>query len=546
MRRSTRRLLTIIALLPVLVLLATGAYMVGMRELEGEPRDFFQALEFASETITTTGYGGDSKWQHPVMVLYVVVLQFLGVVMIYMIVPMVLIPVLEERFESRLPRRSGKIEDHVIIFRYGPAVETLIDELRSQDIAMVVVEPEEAVARRLAQRKIPVVFDDVLGTCLDNVYLDRARALITNGSDEENAAVILVARQEGFEGECLALVEEPRYRQPLALAGADAVLTPRHVLGAALAARASRRIDPRLSGIQRLGGHLEVVEIRIDPSSPVAGQTLAEAAIGSRTGATVIGQWTRGIMEADPSPDLRLDPGGVLVAVGTDENLEELQQLVGSRSEPTSSGPFLVAGYGEVGKKVAQLLRDADEPVLVLDREALEGVDLVGDVLDSDLLQGAGIEEARAVVLALDDDRATLFATVILRDLRPELPLVARVNQAENVDRIHRAGADFALSISHVSGMILARRLLGEVAVSIDPGLRVLEIPARKLVRQHQTLEKVRSATGCSVVAVQRGEEVITRLRADFALEGDDRVFVCGSEEITRRFQDLYGDGFSG
>ena len=35
-----------------------------------------------------------------------------------------------------------------------------------------------------------------------------------------------MARQEGFEGECLALVEEPRYRKPLALAGADLVAIP--------------------------------------------------------------------------------------------------------------------------------------------------------------------------------------------------------------------------------------------------------------------------------------------------------------------------------
>jgi hypothetical protein len=34
------------------------------------------------------------------------------------------------------------------------------------------------------------------------------------------------------------------------------------------------------------------------------------------------------------------------------------------------------------------------------------------------------------------------------------VPIIARVNQSENVERIHAAGADFALSISRVAGQI--------------------------------------------------------------------------------------------
>ena len=89
------------------------------------------------------------------------------------------------------------------------------------------------------------------------------------------------------------------------------------------------------------------------------------------------------------------------------------------------------------------------------------------------------------MILALDTDSATLFATVILKDLAPEVPVIARVNEAENVERIHRAGADFALSISQVSGQMLAKKLLGQESVAVDPQLKILKIAPDGLAGRH-------------------------------------------------------------
>ena len=60
-KRSTRRLLTLLALLPMTVLLLGTLYMLGMDHLEGQPRTFLQGLQWASETMTNTGYGADNR-----------------------------------------------------------------------------------------------------------------------------------------------------------------------------------------------------------------------------------------------------------------------------------------------------------------------------------------------------------------------------------------------------------------------------------------------------------------------------------------------------
>src|SRR5262249_21108275 len=172
---------------------------------------------------------------------------------------------------------------------------------------------------------------------------------------------------------------------------------------------------------------------------------------------------------------------------------------------------------------------------------AAPGVDLVGDALDRRLLEAAGATTARAVILALDTDSATLFATVILKELAPHVPVIARVNQAENVERIHRAGASFSLSLSQVSGQMLAQKLLGEEAVAVDPRLKVQKVSAKTLTGRGPATLAIRERTGCSVVAVERGDEVLVDLGPDFRFAPDDAVYVCGSTEAGGRFGEVFG-----
>jgi Trk K+ transport system NAD-binding subunit len=547
-RRSRQRLLLLLAAVPILVVALALLYQAGMAALEGRSRGFWDSVEWAASTLTTTGYGPDHHWVHPTMVVYVTVVQFLGLFMIYLIFPIYLIPFLEERFEVRLPQETPRdMADHAVIYRYGPAVETLIQELAAARVPTLVIEGDEPAARRLHERGLRVVHRGLADGALAAARLERARALIVNGSDDENAAAILAARQVGFAGPILALVEDPFHRRPMMLAGATAVFTPRHILGAALAARASARISPRLAGVQQLGRNLEVAELRVARHSPLAGLSPEAAQIGARTGATVIGQWLGGELAVPGGEGWRIEPDGILVAVGSHESIERLGELAASGGDVRRrrQGHFVVGGYGEVGRKVVELLRTVGEEVRVIERrpaagEGEEGVDVAGNVLELHVLEAAGVRDAQAVVLALDTDSATLFATVILKDLAPDVPVIARVNQADNVDRIHRAGAYFALSISQISGQMLAQKLLGQEAFAVDPQLKVRKLAALPLAGRHPNELRIRSRTGCSVVAVERGDDVLVSFGPDFRFQPDDTVYVCGSSGAVRRFGEVF------
>lgn len=538
MSTRSRPLLILAGAVLVLMVASAFLYQAGMGHLEGKPRDFWSALEWAGETLTTTGYGKDAGWTHPAMVVFVIAVQFAGVLLVFLLLPIVLLPFLEQRFEVRLPRSIEKLDGHVVIYRHGPAVETLLEQLDQKNVPYLVIEEEETVARSLLEKGRSVVWCTEGADPLAGVPMEGARALVANGTDEENAALLLSARQEGFTGEILAIAEDPYHRTPLTLAGATAVFTPRHLLGAALAARASDRISPRVSGVQQLGTKLQIGEVRILEDSTLAGRTLAESRIGERTGVTVIGQWVNGHLLAAPSASMRLEPRGIVVAAGSEESLARFESIAEGASRLPRTGPVLIAGFGEVGHKVAELLGDAGEPVVSIDRNERPGVTLVGNVLDRDLLLRAEVAEARVIVLALDTDAATLFATVIVKDMAPDVPVIARVSHPRNVERIYRAGADFALSLSHVAGQLLAQRLLGEEAVTIDLALKVLKTSPDELVGRHPAETSIREQTGCSVVAVERGEDLLVEFAPDFRFAETDQVYVCGSDEAVRRFQE--------
>jgi Trk K+ transport system NAD-binding subunit len=529
MHRSTRRLLALAIALMAFVVGSALLYQFGMARLEGKERSFWDSIEWAAETVTTTGYGYDSRWSHPAMVLLVIAVQFVGLFLFFLIVPIFMIPFLEERFEERLPRQAGDIANHVVIYRFGPAVETLLQRLESNSVPSLVVEIDEAAARAVLEQKQQVVFTRAEEDALDVCRLMHARALVANGRDEENAAIVLRARQMGFQGEIFAFVEEPAHRRPIELSGATAAYTPRHIVAAALAAHASDRISPRLPGAEAIAG-LERRELRVPATTPLVGKTLGEANVGARSGATVVGCWSRSRLHARCTAGTRIEAGTLLELVGDPESLERAAALFGA-SYLRRSGPYLIAGFGEVGRKVHELLTDAGEQVRVIERQAVSGVDVVGNVLDPAVLERAGLKDSRGVVLALNTDDATLFATVISRDAAADVPIVARVNHARNLENIYRAGADYALSISDISGEMLSARLLGRAVRIREEHRKVGRFPvtfgrpiAELPIRQH----------GCSIIAIARNGAFVTRFDAATQVAEGDELYVCGNDEALR------------
>lgn len=535
--RSFRRLFYLLAALPLLMLVLALIYQAGMLHLEGQSRSLGESLQWAAATMTTTGYGRDVTWHHPFMEIFVIFVEFAGVMLIFLVVPVFLIPFLEERFEARLPTDLPDLTDHVLIYRYGRAVSSLVDDLAEADIPHVIFEEDEPTARRLFDRDHRVVLGNLQEQDPDLRNLVGARGLVLNGSDEDNAAMILGARYYGYTGPIVALVENPHRRPPILKAGATSAFTPDHVLAAAIASRASGKISPRLSGVRHLGRHLEVAELRVQSSSPLAGVTLSEAGIRVKTGATVVGLWAGGALIRQPDMATTIQPGQIIVAVGGHEAIRRLGALA---TPVRKEGHFVVLGHDHVGRKVAEFLRDAEEAVTIVDSAPGPGVDHAGDPFDPDLLLEAGVADAQAVILTFGSDSATLFAAAVVRNLAPEAVIIAGTSRQENIARIHRAGADFALAVGQVAGQLLAYHLLGRHAVSLEAEIKLVAAAPGALAGAPLATRTVREHTGCSIVAIERGDEVIVEFPPGFALDERDIVYLTGTNDTIAAFHRAY------
>ncbi len=442
-----------------------------------------------------------------------------------------------ERIAGRLPTSLPAVEDGVVIYGYGPEVDTLLRDLEAREITSVVIEEDESVAHQLYTRGQTVVQAAPADERLDLGPLAKARALVLNGEDEANAVLALSAREQGFAGPVVAMISHPNRRSATLLAGATAAFTPNHILAAMLAARASARINPRVVGLQPLDQHLEVAELRVHDASPLAGSTLAKERIRTETGASIVGQWSQDELHSPPAAEDELRPGMILIAAGPPESLRRLRE----RARPiTSEGTLVVLGFGDVGQKVAELLRDAGEQVCVVDSDPRPGVDVSGDVLDENVLEHASVTAARAVILALESDNATRLAARIVRGHAADVPILASVSAVDNAAPIQLAGADFALSVAQVAGQMLAHHVLGET-VSLQPRIKLAKIaPAPSLVGRHPLRGGIRERSGCSVVAVERDGKIVVDGPDDFRLAAGDALYVCGTANAFNRYYEAF------
>ena len=291
-----------------------------------------------------------------------------------------------------------------------------------------------------------------------------------------------------------------------------------------------------------MGKDFDIAELPLHRGSDLVGTTLEESGIREQTGVNVIGAWFRGQFVSPPSPDAELDGSTVLLAAGTERQLEQLKEMTMSSVRGFRRGKTVVVGYGEVGQTITAALTTAGVPHTVLDREDMSGVDVVGDATEPEVLQAARVDEARTVILAISADTETEFATLVVRDLDPEVEVIARAEETNNVKKMYRAGADYVLSLATVSGRMLASTILEEEdVISMDQQVEIVRVSPEGLGATTLGDADIRSRTGCTVIAVERNGDVLTDLGPDVAIETDDKLVIAGTDEGVDRFTELFG-----
>jgi K+/H+ antiporter YhaU regulatory subunit KhtT len=79
-----------------------------------------------------------------------------------------------------------------------------------------------------------------------------------------------------------------------------------------------------------------VEELRLTRECCAIGQSIKDMAVRKRTGATILAvrRGQTGAFDSNPSPEIILEPGDTVIAIGTPGEITRLEELIGSPVTP--------------------------------------------------------------------------------------------------------------------------------------------------------------------------------------------------------------------
>lgn len=549
-RSNLRALSKYLIFLTLVVAVYAVLFHVIMVRVEGQEHSWLTGVYWTLTVMSTLGFG-DITFYSDIGRLFSIVVLMSGIVLLMIVLPFAFIrffyaPWLEAQLRFRAPRQArADAADHVIVTHYEALGRPLVRKLGLSGVTCYVLETDRQRAAELHNEGVPVVVGhlDAVGT-YEALRVNRARAVVACGSDTINTNITLTVRELGEDIPVYALAEEDASVDLLELAGASHVLPLKRRLGEHLAGRVNAG-----HAAAHVIGRFEDLQIAEFPvqGTPLVGRAIKDTRLRESLGLNVVGVWRRGRL-LPARPDLVLDDSSVPVVVGTAEQIVELDTLLVIYD--TNYNPVVVLGGGKVGMAAVDALHAKGMAVHLVEknealRERLAAVPdrlIIGDAADLAVIMEAGIAEAPSVLLTTNDDAVNIYLAVYCRRLNPKLRIVSRITHERNLEAIHRAGADFALSYTSLGVESVYALLRGREMVLLGEGVEffALDMPSGLAGR---TLAEagIGARTGLNVIAVESEGETSTNPRADLPLPAGGRLLVLGTSEQRRRFREVLG-----
>jgi voltage-gated potassium channel len=334
MRKELRTGLFVLAAIFAVVVIGTVGFMLI------EDWGILDSLYMTITTIFTVGFGE----VHPLsragsIFTMLLILGGVGTILygIGTMVEFVISGQLTGVFRRRAVRRQvEKLDGHHIICGYGRVGEAVARHFTAHDARFVVIDSDQASLDRATEAGFPVVRGSASSDeVLEAAGVRRAKGLIAAvGSDAENTFVTLSARVLNPSLLIVARASSEDTVNKLERAGADHVVTPYGIGGRKMAALMLKPLVSDYLEIVTGGGELEfrVEEFRLTATCCSIGQSIEDLAVRKRTGATILAvrHASTGAFDTNPSPELRLQPGDMIIAIGMPVEITRLEELIGA------------------------------------------------------------------------------------------------------------------------------------------------------------------------------------------------------------------------
>jgi len=224
------------------------------------------------------------------------------------------------------------MRDHYIVCGYGRVGRRVAEEFRAAGVPYVVIDySEEALETAKEHGDLIIDGNAAKDEDLREAGLERAKGLVAaSDSDADNLYIVLSAHSARPDLQIVARASDDDAAKKLMLAGADRVVLPYTTAGRTMANLVLRpQVTAFLDAVTTATGpDLHMAEIEVHRTCRQAGRTIRDIRVRHETGAIIIALRKQdGTFDTTPEPDVAIEPGDVIVGVGTTDELQRLEDL---------------------------------------------------------------------------------------------------------------------------------------------------------------------------------------------------------------------------
>lgn len=233
----------------------------------------------------------------------------------------------------RMKKKLEKLKNHCIICGFGRVGLEVARELKMEGMDFVVIDAKPERIKQATALGYPCIEGDASSDeNLKAAGIDKARGLVSAvDSDSANVFITLSARSLNKDIFIVARNEVTESRKKLRAAGADRIISPSGIGGRRLASQLLRpAVDEFLDIVMHsTDTELFMEEIKISENSDFIKHTMVEARKMCVDEANILAvlKQQEGEMKVATSTNTTIAADNILIAIGTREQLKELEKL---------------------------------------------------------------------------------------------------------------------------------------------------------------------------------------------------------------------------